>query len=465
VCEVEDEAAIVMSSDWFDTELEASNNATTPANLPSTIADMGLLVGRFVVQSGSYTPTIESAFSNIFIPAVVTNHEALIGLQGSTIGTGGGHYHLTSQDYTGNGTGVVVRSDGASLTNATITGSITTASHAAHATSASHALNANNADSISFIPLTATSASWVSASVTINSASYATTSSWAANVVPLVTASTYPITSSWSNNSISSSYSPVEPAYSASISTQFTTKQDTLVTGNTYEITASWANTSSWAINAVNGGTTITTGSTLPITASQAVTASYSPVEPAYSASISTLIGTKQDTLITGNTYPITASWAVSASWTPDIEPASSSWASSSISSSYSVSASWAPGASSVIFSRGGTFYDPYGLSGNSAFSQSVIIWRAPFTCTATAIWGYQVANAVSTTSSLTAWHNGATMLTAPIAVTASNVWVAHSASTLISTSFAIGDRLQITLLTCSFGTTQSAVQIDFTRP
>ena len=149
--------------------------------------------------------------------------------------------------------------------------------------------------------------------------------------------------------------------------------------------------------------------------------------------------------LTQNRTYNITSSWAVTAS--------------------NAISASWAPGATSVIFSRGGTFYDPYGLSGNGAFSQSVIIWRAPFVCTATAIYGYQVANTLSTTSSLTAWHNGATMLTAPIAVTASNVWVAHSASALISTSFAIGDRLQITLLTCSFGTTQSAVQIDFTRP
>ena len=102
-----DEAAIVMSSEQFATALEASNNATTPPNLPSTVRDIGLLVGRFVVQSGSFSPTIESAFSNIFVPAVVTDHESLLGLQG---GIGGEHKHLTAVEYLGTGTGVFLRS-------------------------------------------------------------------------------------------------------------------------------------------------------------------------------------------------------------------------------------------------------------------------------------------------------------------------------------------------------------------
>ena len=102
-----DESAIVMSNAQFATELEASNNAQPPANLPSTIRDVGLLVGRFVVQSGSYSSVvIESAFSNIFIPSVVTDHESLTGLQG---GQGGEHRHLTAAEYTGTGTGVFMR--------------------------------------------------------------------------------------------------------------------------------------------------------------------------------------------------------------------------------------------------------------------------------------------------------------------------------------------------------------------
>lgn len=66
-----------------------------------------------------------------------------------------------------------------------------------------------------------------------------------------------------------------------------------LITGSTYPIT------SSWALNAVNGGTKIYTGSTYPITASWSVSASYAPC----SCPI----------MQTGSTYPITASWALNA--------------------------------------------------------------------------------------------------------------------------------------------------------
>jgi len=49
-------------------------------------------------------------------------HDLLTGLQG---GTTGEHYHLTSADYTGTGTGVFVRKDAAQLTGAvTFTGTI-----------------------------------------------------------------------------------------------------------------------------------------------------------------------------------------------------------------------------------------------------------------------------------------------------------------------------------------------------
>lgn len=113
---LENETAIVLSSAQFATALEASTNAVTPPNLPSTIRDVGLLVGRLIIQSGSYTPTIESAFSNIFLPSVVTNHESLLGLQG---GIGGEHRHLTAAEYLGTGTGVFVRNDKPAFAGAT----------------------------------------------------------------------------------------------------------------------------------------------------------------------------------------------------------------------------------------------------------------------------------------------------------------------------------------------------------
>jgi len=113
-----DEAAIVLSDAQYSTELEASNNATTPPNLPSTIRDIGLLVGRFIVQSGSYIPTIESAFVNQFISSVVTDHESLVGLQG---GQGGEHKHLTATEYAGTGTGVFVKTNSPTLITPTFT--------------------------------------------------------------------------------------------------------------------------------------------------------------------------------------------------------------------------------------------------------------------------------------------------------------------------------------------------------
>ena len=319
-----DESAIVMSSAQFATQLEASNNATTPPNLPSTIRDIGLLVGRFIVQSGSYATTvIESAFSNIFIPATVTDHESLLGLQGSTIGTGGGHYHLTSQDYTGTGTGIVVRSDGASLTNATITGSITTASHAAHATSASHALNANNAYAISFIPLTATSASWVSASVTINSASYAISASWAPDVTVTVESS------SWASASISSSHAlnadnayaisfvPLTSTSASWVSSSIYIEQATFATQSVYSTQSLFSTQSIFATSA--------SWASASISASHAITSSYALGIPTIKAGLisgSTFLGNPRTSSVSfgtpfvSNLYAVTITGEASRTWT-----------------------------------------------------------------------------------------------------------------------------------------------------
>ena len=84
----------------------------------------------------------------------------------------------------------------------------------------------------------------------------------------LTTGSTHPITASWSISSSwapigsssyslysefseSSSYAPVEPEFSSSISI---IKQNSLVTGGTYAITSSWASSSLFAISASYAG-------------------------------------------------------------------------------------------------------------------------------------------------------------------------------------------------------------------
>ena len=67
------DVALILASQQFLTELEASNNAQTPPNLPNFIANMGLLIGDFVFKSGSYANTIvQSAYAATFVPSVVT---------------------------------------------------------------------------------------------------------------------------------------------------------------------------------------------------------------------------------------------------------------------------------------------------------------------------------------------------------------------------------------------------------
>ena len=117
------------------------------------------------------------------------------------------------------------------------------------------------------------------------SSSWATTSSFA--LTTLTTIQVAYISESYASASTSASYSPVEPAYSASVSTFIGTKQNSLVTANTYTITSSWS--------------------------AKSTSASYAPVEPGYSASAATFIGTKQNALVTGNTYTITSSWTNNA--------------------------------------------------------------------------------------------------------------------------------------------------------
>ncbi len=147
-----DDVAIVLSSQQFSTELEASNNAVPPNDLPSTITDFGFLVGRFIVQSGSFANTVVgSTFSPLFVPAVVTNHENLLGLQG---GAAGQHEHLTLLEYSNfqnaTGTGVYVRQSGSILTGVNISGSITTSSFSSAARSASFTQTASFSQTASF---------------------------------------------------------------------------------------------------------------------------------------------------------------------------------------------------------------------------------------------------------------------------------------------------------------------------
>ena len=201
-----DEDVFYLTSNYQYSSVPEAKADVLPADVPILLSEIGLLLGRLIVQSGSANAIlVESAFANTFGTSIINNHNNLAGLRG-----GLDYYHLTTAEYTGTGTGVFVKQSGATLTNAIISGSITTASYVA-------------------IANTANTASYV---ITANTASYVVTANTASFVLHAVTAS-----------------------FVSSIAS------------------ASYADTSSWAINAINGGTQISTGSTYPITASVAVLA------------------------------------------------------------------------------------------------------------------------------------------------------------------------------------------------
>ena len=94
-----------------------------PANLPAEVQSHAILVGRIIVNQGASTATqIDSAFTTLFTPGGVTDHNSLLNLQG---GTGGQYYHLTSAEYTGTGTGDFVRASGPTVATPTFTISAT----------------------------------------------------------------------------------------------------------------------------------------------------------------------------------------------------------------------------------------------------------------------------------------------------------------------------------------------------
>ena len=202
------DASIILDTNQYDSEILASTNSTIP-ELPQTFNDIGMLVGRIIVQSGSTVPTIESAFGVTFNSSVATNHENLLGLQG---GTAGQHNHLTLEEYTGTGTGVFVRQ-----TNSTITGSITTASYSVNSVTASYSLVSTSSSyglTASYIDAGNITTGTINNSrlpsqinITGITGSLNGTSSWSTNSLTASSINFTPTTSSYSNNSTSSSYS------------------------------------------------------------------------------------------------------------------------------------------------------------------------------------------------------------------------------------------------------------------
>jgi hypothetical protein len=105
-------------------------------------------------------------------------------------------------------------------------------------------------------------------------------------------------------------------------------------------------------------------------------------------------------------------------------------------------------------FARGGTILTP-------SAPNNVIVWRAPFACTVTAVKGY-VSGA--TGSTVNARKNGTlTHLASDLTLSSADAWMDGGA--VQNTAYAIGDKMEIMLTGVGGSPTEAAVQIELTRP
>lgn len=105
-------------------------------------------------------------------------------------------------------------------------------------------------------------------------------------------------------------------------------------------------------------------------------------------------------------------------------------------------------------FSGSGVVLDPTG-------AVNIIVWRAPFACTVTAVKGYRVGGSGA---SVNARKNGTSNhLNTALSLTSADTWM--DGGTVQNTAYATGDKLEIMIVSVSGSPTQVAVQVDFTRP
>jgi len=97
--------AYIMGSGNYSLAQAVASTVPTP---PPILSTMAILVGRIIVLQNATTATqIDSAFTQVFSGTTVTNHNDLANIQGGDATPN--YYHLSQTDYTGNGTGTLVR--------------------------------------------------------------------------------------------------------------------------------------------------------------------------------------------------------------------------------------------------------------------------------------------------------------------------------------------------------------------
>lgn len=106
------------------------------------------------------------------------------------------------------------------------------------------------------------------------------------------------------------------------------------------------------------------------------------------------------------------------------------------------------------IFSRGGTILSP-------SEPINVIVWRAPYACTLTAVKGYRVDG---TGATINARRNGTDAhLSSELSLTTPDLWIDGGA--VQNATYVTGDKLEIMIVSLDGTPTQIAIQLDFTKP
>lgn len=113
-------------------------------------------------------------------------------------------------------------------------------------------------------------------------------------------------------------------------------------------------------------------------------------------------------------------------------------------------------GFAALAFSRGATI-----VSSAITAAINVIVWRAPFACTVTAVKGYRVGGSGATVN---ARRNGSSNhLASAVSLSSADTWT--DGGSVQNTAYAAGDKLEIMVVSATGSPTQIAVQVDFTRP
>jgi hypothetical protein len=104
-------------------------------------------------------------------------------------------------------------------------------------------------------------------------------------------------------------------------------------------------------------------------------------------------------------------------------------------------------------FSRGGSFVNPTGVE-----PVDIIVWRCPFDCTVTGVFGY----ALGGDAMVNALRNADTLL-ASDALAPAGDWTDLGA--VQNTAFTAGDSLTIRVSSADDTTTEVGIQVDYTKP